>query len=137
MAGEWDDVLAWPLRADIRLAILQQNSGETENSMGSLDHIEDVVEAGFSSRSSEACQRPTCARSLKGIGFSKFVSVDFLRRCGRKYIRNNTLVLRARVGVVSQKSVKERLPSEADSSVNTKINRTTRPKGKITSHHAL
>ncbi|CAG0899100.1 unnamed protein product [Cyprideis torosa] len=99
--GEWDAILPWPFRGELTLAILEQGPVEAYNDSGKRHHVEERIRIPVSPgrKIPAAFSRPPCSvtRADKGYGFSQFVSVDLLRRSGRKYIQNNSLYLRAKV----------------------------------------
>ena len=85
MKGEYDDILEWPFRGQITLAILDQN----EDSASRVD-ISETLEAN---PELAAFHRPTTSRNHKGFGYIEFATISQIENA--TYVKNDTLVVRA------------------------------------------
>ena len=85
MKGEYDDVLEWPFRGRITLAILDQN----EDSASRVD-ISETLEAN---PELAAFHRPTTSRNHKGFGYIEFATISQIEN--GTYVKNDTLFVRA------------------------------------------
>ena len=89
MKGEYDAILPWPFKSEVKLTLIDQQEDPDEREDVALQFIPD-------NNTPECFARPTEEKNTMGYGFPEFISHEKLN--SRRYIVDDTLFLQVEVG---------------------------------------